>query len=97
MEQLQLEISELRRSMQTCMAVQAKLLNSFKQEVHPGELRKIKLLSFPDNDILSTYEQTNPKNCSTVPEATMNSIDMATKRRICCICYEMQVDSFLYR
>ncbi|KAF2286850.1 hypothetical protein GH714_033125 [Hevea brasiliensis] len=67
MEQLQREMSELRRSMQTCMEVQAKLLNSLRQEVHP------------------------------VQEAAMNSFDIATKRRSCCICYEMQVDSFLYR
>ncbi|EEF32262.1 ubiquitin-protein ligase, putative [Ricinus communis] len=67
MEQMQREMSELRRTMQACMEMQAKLQNSLKLEVHP------------------------------VQEASKNSINMATKRRTCCICYEMQVDSFLYR
>ncbi|XP_050232748.1 uncharacterized protein LOC126681277 [Mercurialis annua] len=32
-----------------------------------------------------------------VQEASKNAIDIATKKRNCCICYEMPVDSFLYR
>ena len=42
MEQLQREMSELRKSIQTCMEMQTNLQNSLKaQEVHPGELRKL--------------------------------------------------------
>ncbi|KAG8635733.1 hypothetical protein MANES_16G058900v8 [Manihot esculenta] len=66
-EQLQLEMSELRRSMQTCMEVQAEFIKNLKKDAYP------------------------------VQEVEMNTSNTATKRRKCCICYEMEVDSFLYR
>ncbi|XP_011022301.1 PREDICTED: uncharacterized protein LOC105124124 [Populus euphratica] len=68
MEQLQREMSELRKSMQSCMEMQTNSQNNLKvQEVHP------------------------------VQENRKNSFDRRLNKRSCCICYETQVDSFLYR
>nr|ABK92731.1 unknown [Populus trichocarpa] len=68
MEQLQREMSELRKSIQSCMEMQMNSQNYLKvQEVHPV--------------------QGNGKN----------SFDRRLNKRSCCICYETQVDSFLYR
>lgn len=39
MEQLQCEMSELRKSIQSCIEIQVNLQKSLQQEVHPGELR----------------------------------------------------------
>lgn len=50
MEQLQREMSELRKSIQSCMEMQMNLQNSLKaREVYPGELRK--LIFFPPNHL----------------------------------------------
>ncbi|KAF5742394.1 RING/U-box superfamily protein [Tripterygium wilfordii] len=67
MVQMQREMLELRKSIQSCMEMQMQCQNSMKQEVH------------------SVQGEAN------------NSLDRALKNRRCCICYEMQVDSLLYR
>ncbi|KAF5729247.1 hypothetical protein HS088_TW21G01408 [Tripterygium wilfordii] len=67
MVQMQREMLELRKSIQSCMEMQMQCLNSMKREVH----------SFQGD--------------------ANNSLDRALKNRRCCICYEMQVDSLLYR
>lgn len=66
-EQLHREMSELRKSVQSCVDMQVKLHQSNQQEVHP------------------------------VQGMGNNSLYGAPKKRSCCICYEMQVDSLLYR
>ncbi|KAL9369639.1 hypothetical protein Peur_040838 [Populus x canadensis] len=69
MEQLQREMSELRKSIQSCMEMQMNFQNSWKaREVYPV--------------------QGNGKN---------SAPDRRPNKRSCCICYEKQVDSFLYR
>ncbi|GAV75054.1 zf-C3HC4_3 domain-containing protein, partial [Cephalotus follicularis] len=67
MEQLQREMSELRKCMMSCMEMQIKLQQSIQQEAHSGR---------------------REGNCS---------LAKAPRQRSCCICYEMQVDSLLYR
>ncbi|KAG6696263.1 hypothetical protein I3842_09G139600 [Carya illinoinensis] len=67
MEQLYQEMSELRKSIKSCMDMQMIMQQSMKQEVHSvrGEGKR--------------------------------SYEGAPKTGNCCICYEMQVDSLLYR
>ncbi|KAK5774891.1 uncharacterized protein LOC108477804 [Gossypium arboreum] len=67
-EQLHSEISELRKSVMTCMDMQMKWQHySLNREVH------------------------------SVEGEGKNSADRTPWKRSCCICYEMQVDSLLYR
>ncbi|KAL5773766.1 hypothetical protein ACOSP7_013413 [Xanthoceras sorbifolium] len=67
-EQLHREMSELRKSVQSCTDMQIKMQHSNQQEVHP-----VRVMA------------NNPLVVG-VPN-----------KRSCCICYEMQVDSLLYR
>ncbi|XP_041023663.1 altered inheritance of mitochondria protein 44 [Juglans microcarpa x Juglans regia] len=67
MEQLYQEMSELRKSIKSCMDMQMIMQKSMKQEVH------------------------------SVRGEGERSHEGAPKTGNCCICYEMQVDSLLYR
>ncbi|KAE9598691.1 hypothetical protein Lal_00022382 [Lupinus albus] len=67
MEQLHCEMSELRKSMKTCMDMQMQAQQSNNQEVH------------------------------TVKKEEKKSHDKAPIKGNCCICYDMKVDSVLYR
>ncbi|KAK9268105.1 hypothetical protein L1049_010545 [Liquidambar formosana] len=66
MEQLHYEMSELRKSIKSCMNMQMKMQHSIKQEVY------------------------------SVREEGKKSLNGEPRRGICCICYEMPVDSLLY-
>ncbi|KAF8025420.1 hypothetical protein BT93_F2297 [Corymbia citriodora subsp. variegata] len=67
MRQLQHEMSELRKSIKSCMEMQVTLQDSMKQEM------------------------------SSVRGDAARSEDKIPKKGNCCICYEKQVDSLLYR
>ncbi|KAM7262772.1 hypothetical protein ACFE04_000455 [Oxalis oulophora] len=68
MEQLQREMSELRKCMMSCMEMQAKMQQTIMQNFHSSQ-----------------------------SVAGNSSLNNALPRRNCVICYEMQVDSLLYR
>lgn len=67
MRQLQREMSELRKSIKSCMEMQVTLQDSMKQEM------------------------------SSVRGDAARSVDKIPRKGNCCICYEKQVDSLLYR
>ncbi|CAL5346601.1 unnamed protein product [Camellia sinensis] len=72
MEQLHREISELRKSIKSCVNMQVKLQRSMKQEVSVAV-------------------------SSSVPRVGRKSRSGAPRKGSCCVCYEMKVDSLLYR
>lgn len=71
MVQLQRDMSELQKSIKSCVKMQAKLQRSIKHEV------------------------ADAINCSV--RRVRNDTFNEGPRKSCCICYEMQVDSLLYR
>ncbi|PSS11060.1 Protein neuralized like [Actinidia chinensis var. chinensis] len=72
MEQLHHEMAEIRKSLQSCMNMQAKLQRSIKHEVADAVSRSVRRMG-------------------------KESLNGGPRKRSCCICYEMQVDSLLYR
>ncbi|GFS44770.1 hypothetical protein Acr_00g0091890 [Actinidia rufa] len=72
MEQLHHEMAEIRKSLQSCMNMQAKLQRSIKHEVADAVSRSVRRMG----------------------KASLNG---GPRKRSCSICYEMQVDSLLYR
>lgn len=75
MEQLHQEISELRRSVKSCIDMQIKLQESLTQ----------------DETLASCHSGTGRKKRKESSQSKKSS------RGRCCICYEMQIDSLLYR
>ncbi|KAF8412625.1 hypothetical protein HHK36_000594 [Tetracentron sinense] len=74
MAQLHQEMSELRKSIESCMDMQVKLQHSIKQEVSAAVCHSVRR---EEGKELFNWEP--------------------VRKGSCCICYEMQVDSLLYR
>uniref|UniRef100_A0A5B6YL05 RING-type domain-containing protein n=2 Tax=Davidia involucrata TaxID=16924 RepID=A0A5B6YL05_DAVIN len=72
MEQLHHEMSELRRSIKSCINMQVKFQRSIKEEIAAAVSHS-------------------------VGGEGKESLNGASRKRSCCVCYEMQVDSLLYR
>ncbi|KAE9461531.1 hypothetical protein C3L33_06550, partial [Rhododendron williamsianum] len=84
MVQLQHEMSELRKSIKSCVNMQSKLQRSIKHEM-------LSIVELPMPDTQQIH------NLNGEPRRVMKESLNEGPRKRCCVCYEMQVDSLLYR